>query len=485
MYFFWALLYSFFAYLVFKYIQKFKNYGPNALKGPFPLPLVGNLHQIGSTPHKSLTKLHDTYGPIYRVWMGDRYSVIVNDIQLMREMIVTNNDTFLNRPKSPSLKYYSGNYISDVSSSSDEVWKRHRDIAAAALTKTKMKHIYTLLDQQVDDLLTSMSIVEKSGQAFEPRRYSQRFTMNTMLKYIFNKHISYDEDVNSGLMKEIIEPSDAIFQELGTGALGDFIDIFKPFTAMYLNLFDKNAPALINFAIREYKEHLETYTEEHKATPRDFMDVLITEFSDDPDKVDKIAYMSIDVLLAATDTTATSIEWAFLYLANYPEMQEKAAQELVSVAGKDRNLSLADRQSTPFTNALIKEIARHKVIGPFGLIRHCSADIEIGGHFIPKDSQVLFNYMSIGANPKYWENPSEFNPSRFLGPNPQDFPMFSLGPRSCVGKSLALDELFLGIGNVIKKFKVSSTDGKPISDADIFGLTIRPTKFYVTLKERN
>jgi len=480
----WALLYGLLGYILLNYIQKFKNYGPKALKGPLPLPIFGNLLSIGNNPHKSLYKLHDSYGKIYRVWMGDVYTVIINDIGIMREMLVNNVDVFLNRPKSASLKYYSGNYVSDISSSSDATWRHHRDIAAAALTKTKMKHLYTMLDQQVVDLLASMSDLEKSGQAFEPRRYSQRFTMNAMLKYVYDKQIPYGEDVNSGLMKEIIEPSDAIFQDMGTGSLGDFIDLFQPFTTLYLNLFDKNAPAILNFAIKQYHEHVASFKEEYESTPRDFMDVLITEFKDDPDKINKIAYMSLDVLLAATDTTATSIEWAFLYLANYPEFQTKAADELLSVAGKDRNITLADRSSTPFTCALIKEISRHKVIGPFGLPHSASQDIEIMGHFIPKGAQILPNYMAIASNPEYWDNPQEFNPSRFLGQTPSGWSIFGWGPRNCVGQGLAQDELYLGIANIIKKFIVSSIDGKKISDNDVFGLVIRPAKFFVTLKER-
>jgi len=38
--------------------------------------------------------------------------------------------------------------------------------------------------------------------------------------------------------------------------------------------------------------------------------------------------------IAGTETTTTSLRWAFLYLVLYPEMQEKIYQEIKSTIGK-------------------------------------------------------------------------------------------------------------------------------------------------------
>jgi len=480
----WTLLYLFLGYIAFNYLKKFKNYGPQSLKGPIPLPFFGNLIQIGTRPHESLTKLHETYGSIYRVWFGDCYCVIVSDISLLKKMFVTEFDNFVDRPHSPTFKFYSNNY-KDLSLADGEAWRENRDIVAAALTKTKMKHIYSLLDKQVEDLLHSMKDFEKSGRPFEPRRYTQRYTMNTMLKFIFDKTIPYEEDVHSGPLKEILEPADEMFIDLGTGKLGDFIDILKPLLTLYHKMTNTSLERILKFIRKEYQEHLDSFKEEYKTTPRDFMDIMITEFSHRPEKVDSILYICLDLLLAGTDTTAGSIEWCFLYMANNPEIQEKAFQELNTIVGKDRNVVLSDRSSTPYVNALIKEVGRIRPIGAFGLPHSAANDIVIDGHFIPKGAQILPNYVGIAQNSQYWDNPNEFDPNRFLvDSHPHGFNIFGWGPRMCVGSSLANDELYLGIANILKKFKISSIDGKIISDEDVFGLTIHPNLFNVSLVER-
>ncbi|KAF2075575.1 hypothetical protein CYY_003118 [Polysphondylium violaceum] len=482
---FLSLLYVFLAYLVYNYVKKFKNYGEGQLKGPMPLPIFGNLIQIGADkPHESLTKMHEKYGPIYRVWMGDVYTVVVNDIDILKKMLVTHFDKFVDRPHSPSFQFYSKNY-KDLSLADREAWKEHREIVAAALTKTKMKHIYELFDQQVQDLLASMAESEKSGVPFQPRRYTQRFSMNTMLMFVFNKMVPYQEGVDSGLLKEILEPADEVFHDLGTAKLGDSIDMLKPFLTIYFKLANTCLEKVLKFIRKEYQEHLDSFKEEYKNNPRDFMDIMINEFQNRKEKLESIYLICLDLLLAGTDTTAGSIEWSFLYMANNPEIQEKAYKELDSVIGKNRNVVLSDRNSTPYVNALIKEIGRVKPIGAFGLPHACSEDIVIDGHFIPKGAQVLPNFCGISKNTKYWENPDEFNPNRFLGnSNTHGFDIFGWGPRGCVGRGIAQDELYLSIANILKKYKISSTDGKQIRDDDIFGLTIHPHTFNVSLQER-
>ncbi|WOH02384.1 hypothetical protein DCAR_0521773 [Daucus carota subsp. sativus] len=38
--------------------------------GPYPLPIIGNIHKLGKHPHKSLNTLAQVYGPIIRLKLG-------------------------------------------------------------------------------------------------------------------------------------------------------------------------------------------------------------------------------------------------------------------------------------------------------------------------------------------------------------------------------------------------------------------------------
>lgn len=38
--------------------------------GPYPLSVIGNIHQLGRSPHKSLAKLSEKYGPLMYLKLG-------------------------------------------------------------------------------------------------------------------------------------------------------------------------------------------------------------------------------------------------------------------------------------------------------------------------------------------------------------------------------------------------------------------------------
>ncbi|KAF2077249.1 hypothetical protein CYY_001438 [Polysphondylium violaceum] len=478
------ILFIFISYVFLNYIKKFKNYGPKSLKGPIPLPIFGNLLSLLPLPHIPLTKYHETYGPVYRIWMGDKYTVSVNDIDIAKKIFIKNADCFMEHPETPTFKFYSCNY-SNLVMGRGQNWKQRRDLVARSITKTKIKHIYTNLDQQLDGLLNCMDYHVKSGLPFTPRGNFSRFTMNNMLKLVMNDEIPYDHQGKSqGPMKDLIHQCEVLFTNLGSGNIGDFIDLLKPFLSIYYKLTNSCLPKILDIVGKVLQKHVDTFKEEYKSNPRDLFDVMLVEYDFDPLKYITIILIACDLLFAGSDTVAGSLEWANIFLCNYPEYQEKVYSELLCVVGKDRKVALSDRISTPFLNAFIKESSRFKTIGPFNIPRNCSQDIEIDDYFIPKDSQVILNFSGIAANTKYWDNPQVFDPTRHLEKN-QEFSLFGYGQRQCVGSNFGQDELYLSLSNMILKYKFSSHDGNLINESEAFGLTLHPaTIFKLKLEHR-
>jgi cytochrome P450 len=59
-------------------------------------------------------------------------------------------------------------------------------------------------------------------------------------------------------------------------------------------------------------------------------------------KVDQLTAVCFDLFIAGTETTASTVGFALRYLIKYPEIQEKARQEIYSVVGKERLPSMED-----------------------------------------------------------------------------------------------------------------------------------------------
>jgi cytochrome P450 len=72
-----------------------------------------------------------------------------------------------------------------------------------------------------------------------------------------------------------------------------------------------------------------------------YLDVFLEE---------QLIVMCMDLFLAGTETTASSLGYFFLYLMQHPEEQEKMRQEIFRVVGRDRLPSLDDMPKYTFRN---------------------------------------------------------------------------------------------------------------------------------------
>ena len=75
----------------------------------------------------------------------------------------------------------------------------------------------------------------------------------------------------------------------------------------------------------------------------------------------------------------------------HPDIQKKAQEELDAVIGNDRLPTLADRDSLPYLNTMLKEAIRWGPTTPLGA-PHCIEQDDVHeGYFIPKGSIVMAN----------------------------------------------------------------------------------------------
>ena len=63
-----------------------------------------------------------------------------------------------------------------------------------------------------------------------------------------------------------------------------------------------------------------------------------------------------DLFIAGSETTSTLLNWTVLYLAKYPDIQAKMRQELDEVVGRSRMPTVADRDNTPYTEAVLQVV---------------------------------------------------------------------------------------------------------------------------------
>ncbi|KAK7859004.1 cytochrome p450 71a3, partial [Quercus suber] len=72
---------------------------PKFPPSPPKLPIIGNFHQLGTLPHRSLHILSKKYGPIMFLDLGCAPTIVVSSANRAKEIIKTNDIIFSNRPE--------------------------------------------------------------------------------------------------------------------------------------------------------------------------------------------------------------------------------------------------------------------------------------------------------------------------------------------------------------------------------------------------
>ncbi|KAF0309855.1 Methyl farnesoate epoxidase [Amphibalanus amphitrite] len=195
----------------------------------------------------------------------------------------------------------------------------------------------------------------------------------------------------------------------------------------------------------------------------------------------------MDLFTASTGTNSVTLEWAVLLLLLHPECGRRARQELNSVVGPGRLVTLEDRARLPYTQALLAEVLRRSSTLALAVPHRAEADITVAGYRIPKDSRLLVNLYAIHHDPEYWVDPLEFRPDRFLHdgqyrPDKHLMP-FGVGKRVCMGESLARMEQFLFLANIVHHFEVLTPAGEKAPRFDyICGTRNSPAPFRVVFR---
>ena len=180
------------------------------------------------------------------------------------------------------------------------------------------------------------------------------------------------------------------------------------------------------------------------------------------------------LLVAGSDTTATTLSACIFYLLRHPEVLRALRQELES---NFSNLEDIDYTGTrlgnlPYLRAIIDESMR--LNPPVG--GHLGRDvvqpgITIDDFFYPPGVEIGVPTYAIHHYPTYYPDPFAFKPERWIvnaktGVTKEmveqaqsAFCPFSIGHRGCIGKNLAYMELSLAVARCVWSYDLEEVQG--------------------------
>ncbi|XP_054553165.1 cytochrome P450 2G1-like [Talpa occidentalis] len=300
------------------------------------------------------------------------------------------------------------------------------------------------------------------GMPFDPTFPIRRSISNIICSVVFGRRFDYqDEDFKTflWLLAENLKQVDTFW-----------VQIYSLFPALLRHL---PGPHNRLFEVFEkQKEFVARVVKEHEvsldpAQPRDFIDAFLirmqqeqgdphTEFNQE-----NLLNSALDIFFAGMETTSTTLRYGLLILLKYPQITELIQQEIDRVVGPERRPCLGDRPRMPYTEAVLHEILRFADIIPLGVPHAVTQDTQFRGYHIPKGTMVFPMLHSVLNDSDWFQDPSSFQPERFLDAsgafqkNPAFLP-FSAGRRACPGESLARTELFLYLTWLLQRYSPSS-----------------------------
>lgn len=180
-------------------------------------------------------------------------------------------------------------------------------------------------------------------------------------------------------------------------------------------------------------------------------------------------------LAAGHETTANALAWIFYLLALTPDVNELLRAELDTIEA-GAALSRTDLNRLPMTMAVINEAMRLYPPAPF-IGREAIAADRLGDQEIKPGAQVLISPWIVHRHRALWADPDQFRPERFLETPADDLPRgmflpFGLGPRICIGKGFAMQEIVTVLAVLLPRFRFQLVD--PGEIYPLSNITLRP-----------
>nr|CAH7738384.1 unnamed protein product [Callosobruchus chinensis] len=437
------------------------------------IPILGSVLEFGDTD--------DTYG-VFQRFFDKHGKLLLLEVAMKPRIISCDYDFFefmlggqkvLNKS---SVYTYLMNWLGTGLLTSDgPKWKKRRRLLTPAFH-------FSILEQFVDTFETQGRVLMKKLENLQHEdidiyKYITLYALDVICETAMGITVNAQEDSDSDYVRNVKEvcriaatrphtifKSTRLFYPLSK-------DFFKEQQAV------RHLHSVTYSVIDSRREKLEkelAMSEEEKQRSRQetestgirkkmaFLDILLRSTMDGQPLSREDVREEVDTFMfEGHDTTASAISFCIFEVATHPDVQEKILEEQISIFEDDfyRNATLSDLQEMRYLECVVKETLRLYPSVPF-IGRKTNEDTIYKGNLIPKDVNITLCIYHMMRDPEQYENPNEFDPSRFEhndGKKPYNFVPFSAGPRNCIGQKFAMNEIKSIVSKLVRNFKLLPT----------------------------
>ncbi|KAK4796941.1 hypothetical protein SAY86_029267 [Trapa natans] len=484
-------------------LRRFGSGRPSLPPGPRGLPFLGYLPFLRTDLHREFAKLSETYGPIYKLWLGNKLCVVITSPSLVKEITRDHDSVFANRDMTiaASTLFYNGKDI--AFSDYGTYWMKIRKLfVREMMSNSSLDATYDLRRLEVRKCIGSL--YEKARSPVDIGELVYLLLSNTIMEMLWGHTLESEKE--KGLRLELRKVVGDIMVVLAKPNISDVFPALACFDiqgvkrqAKRLNDWFENFLSIIISHATERKSGMGVETDKkvgHDRKPRNIVQLLFdlqmegkegNALSEDENQ--ELKAVLTDIVVGGTDTTSTMVEWVMALLLQHRDVLDKVMAELTEIVGTNSIVEEFHLRKLKYLEAIVKETLRLYPAAPLLLSRRPSQSVVVGRYMIPKDTRVYVNVWAIHRDPQLWEDPLEFKPDRFLensgkfdysGNNFAYLP-FGSGRRVCAGLPLADKMLKYILASLLHSFEWELPDGVELEFKERFGIVCKKLKPLVAI----
>ncbi|XP_059283660.1 premnaspirodiene oxygenase-like [Lycium ferocissimum] len=462
---------------LFLLVQKWRKSKTLLPPGPWRLPIIGSVHHLTSgLPHRVLKNLSQKYGPIMYLQLGEVPTVVVSSSHMAKKILKTHDHVLASRPETMMGKIICYNCKDIAFSPYGDYWRHMRKLTVLELLSAKMVKSFSPIRQdELSNLLSSIRSMDLESP------------INLAEKLLWFMNAATCRSAFGNVCKDQNELIKLIHQAQSLSGGFELADLFpsKKFLHGLSGMESKLMKArnkidvVLDNIINVHREnHTNGRSCNGESGVENLVDVFlrVMERGEFPVSLtnDNIKAVILDMFVAGSDTSSSTVIWALSELMRSPSVMEKAQAEVREVFKRKKTCNDdTDLEKLNYLKLVVKETLRLHPPTPLLVPRECREETQIDGFTIPLKSKVMVNVWAIGRDPESWEDPECFIPERFennsieFNGNHFQFLPFGAGRRICPGIQFGLALITLPLAHLLCNFDWTLPEGINARDLDM------------------
>ncbi len=405
--------------------------------------------------------------PIARMRIAGTKVFYLREPDLIREMLVTLVPNF---HKSRGLERAKALLGEGLLTSEGELHRQQRKLIQPVFHHGNLNDIAVIMRERARQRAESWG----AGQTLNLNQEMHALTLTIVGEALFGTEVGERTGRVSQLMETVME----------TFFL--FMSPLAPFFEFFGHPKLKRAAK----ARRELSAIVRTMIDERRKTNQTRKDLLTLLFAaQDPEtglgmSDEQLRDEVMTLFLAGHETTAHALAWTIYLLTQHPDIARRLAAEVRPVgmrscasAPDDLESELGIKDDDLLSRVIRESLRLYPPVWAIG--RRATQGLRIGGTEVPKGAIVLACQWALHRSDRYFSNPIQFDPDRWMSDDQRALPKYAFfpfggGPRSCIGEGFAWMELRIVLTEILRRWRFEIGPGQTVKPKA--SITLRPER---------